>query len=179
MQNNSSCDVVGWAFWLPLVISTPGIHHSSLQLDSLSLTFFLLPSLASKPHYIFLPSLLSPFFFNHHLFRQKRIRSTFIFLSKTGSGLPLFFHFFFSEFQVNLESFIFLCIWVIFYFLFFGFCCRFCFVLLNSIREMDIWGVFRLFKLKESLMNGFDFYTMCWLYWKTWSDLLGLKFYWS
>lgn len=95
MQNNSSCDVVGWAFWLPLVISTPGIHHSSLQLDSLSLTFLLLPSLASKPHYIFLPSLLSPLFFNRHLFRQKRIRSTFIFLSKTGSGLPLFFHFFF------------------------------------------------------------------------------------
>lgn len=121
---------------------------------SLSLFFFFFLLLLQSPT-IFSFFTAVTFIFQSSSFSSKRIHSTFIFLSKTGSGLPLFFHFFFSEFQVKLESFIFLYICV-----FFFCCCRFCFVLLNSIREMDMWGVFGLFKLEESLMIDFDFYIM-------------------
>lgn len=120
MQNNSSCDVVGWAFWLPLVISTPGIHHSSLQLDSLSLTFFPSSFFSFKAPLYFPSFTAVTFIFQSSPFSSKKNSFYIYFSVKNWIWVAAVFSFFFSEFQVNLESFIFLCIWVIFYFLAFA-----------------------------------------------------------
>lgn len=92
-------------------------HSSFFPPTRLSLSNFFPSSFFSFKAPLYFPSFTAvTFFFQSSPFPSKKNSFYIYFSVKNWIWVAAVFSFFFSEFQVNLESFIFLCIWVFFFF---------------------------------------------------------------